>query len=55
MRSIFEYSDSVGASVLNPGESANAAGKYVLRGGDAHVVQGEDVLRWVMRVAARRG
>lgn len=42
MRAIFEYSDSVGASVLNPGESANAS-KIRVEGGDVHVVR-EDVL-----------
>lgn len=42
MKAIFEHSDSVGADVLNPENSANAS-KIRIEGGDVHVVR-EDVL-----------
>lgn len=42
MKAIFEYSDSVGAGVLDPGRSP-MAGQIRIEGGDVHVVR-EDVL-----------
>lgn len=42
MRAVFEHSDSVGASVLDPSESPQAS-KIRIEGGDVHVVR-EDVL-----------